>query len=271
MWIPLTRWAIAPAILVAITLGTGTLCNAADVIETALRATVRVTANGKSGTGFFVTIPPVADNELTRTVLITAAHVVEEVPGAKVVLILRKADAEGGFVRHEHEITIKDGDRKLWVRHPDADIAVMGVTLPDGIDIHPFSLSQVAEVRHLEERVVRVGQDVVIPCFPAQVEANPAGWPVLRKGSVASHPLTPLARTPTIFVDYSHFGGDSGAPVVASVDGEPLVVGLVFAMLRQTDKTSAAFEERTTHMPLGLGISVQAPLIRQTIETWKAR
>ncbi|MDP1796412.1 MAG: hypothetical protein Q8K78_02980 [Planctomycetaceae bacterium] len=118
---------------------------------------------------------------------------------------------------------------------------------------------------------MRVGQDVFVPCFPAQVEANSAGWPLLRKGSLATHPLMPVARTPTMFVDYSHFGGDSGAPLVATVNGEPLVVGLVFAMLRQTDKTTMPFEERTLHTPLGLAIAAQAPLIRQTIEAWEAK
>ncbi|HET6425820.1 MAG TPA: hypothetical protein VFG20_19170, partial [Planctomycetaceae bacterium] len=84
-------------------------------------------------------------------------------------------------------------------------------------------------------------------------------------------PLTPVERVPTIFVDYSHFGGDSGAPVIATVNDEPLVVGLVFAMLRITDKSTTTFEDRTIHMPLGLGIAVQGPLIRQTIDAWKAK
>ncbi len=241
--------------------------HAADVAEAALRATVRVTAEGKSGTGFFVTLPVVAD-EPPQTVLVTAAHVFDEMTGPQCRLVYRAADAEAGFVRKETEAPVKDGDRKLWVRHPAADVAVLGITVPEGVDVQPFTLNQIADTRHVEDRIVRVGQDVFIPCFPAQVEANSAGWPLLRKGSLATHPLTPVARTPTMFVDYSHFGGDSGAPVVATVNGEPLVVGLVFAMLRQTDKSTTAFEERTQHTPLGLGIAVQAPLIRQTINAW---
>lgn len=244
--------------------------HAADVAEAALRATVRVTADGKSGTGFFVTLPA-TDEKKPQTVLVTAGHVFDEIAGDKCKLVFRAADSEGGFVRKETETAVKEGDKKLWVRHPMTDLAVLGVDIPEGVDVQPFTLNQVADVRHVEDRLVRVGQEVFIPCFPAQVEANPAGWPILRKGSLATHPLTPVARTPTMFVDYSHFGGDSGAPVVATVNGEPLVVGLVFAMLRQTDKSATAFEERTHHTPLGLAIAAQAPLIRQTIEAWKTR
>lgn len=252
--------------LVFVTL-TGDEAPAADVAEAALRATVRVTAEGKSGTGFFVTLPT-SDGMKPATVLVTAAHVFDELSSPKCKLVFRTPDAEAGFVRLEKEVTVKDGDKKLWVRHPVTDLAVLGVELPENADVQPFTLNQVADTRLVEDRMVRVGQEVWIPCFPAQVEANPAGWPLLRRGTLATHPLTPVARTPTMFVDYSHFGGDSGAPVVATVNGEPLVVGLVFAMLRQTDKAVMPFEERTHHTPLGLAVAAQAPLIRQTIEAW---
>lgn len=239
----------------------------ADVAEAALRAAIRVTADGRSGTGFFVTLPA-RDDQPAQTVLVTAAHVFDEIPGSKCKLVYRVPDAEAGFVRREEEVPVKDGDKKLWMRHPTTDLAVLGVTLPDGVDVQPFTLNQVADARHVEDRMVRVGQEVWVPCFPAQVEANPAGWPLLRRGTLATHPLTPVARTPTMYVDYSHFGGDSGAPVVATVNGEPLVVGLVFAMLRQTDKSATPFEERTHHTPLGIAVAAQAPLIRQTIDAW---
>lgn len=99
--------------------------SAADVAEAALRATVRVTADGKSGTGFFVTLPA-TDEQKPRTVLVTAAHVLEDMPGSKCVLVFRATDNEGGFVRKDTDATVKDGDKKMWLRHPVADIAVLG-------------------------------------------------------------------------------------------------------------------------------------------------
>lgn len=241
---------------------------AAEIAEDALRATVRIVGGGKSSTGFFVTLPAAAVGDKPRTVLVTAAHAFDEINGPKCALVFRAPDAEQGFVRKEVDVTVRTGEQRLWVKHPQADIAVIGVDLPENVDVQPFRLNQIGEEKHIVEKAVRVGSDIVVPCFPAQVEANSAGWPILRKGSLATHPLTPLARTPTMLVDYSHFGGDSGAPVVATVNGEPLVVGLVFAMLRITDKASTTFEERTMHTPLGLALAAQAPLIRQTIEAW---
>lgn len=243
---------------------------AADVAEFVLRATARVTDGNRSGTGFFVKLPEVPAGK-QNTVLVTAAHALEEMTGPNGKLILRSGNDLDGYQRRETELPLRTGDQRLWLVHPANDLAVMGVTLPNDVDAQPFELHQLAEPKHLAEKVVRVGQEVLIPCFPAQVEANPAGWPLLRKGSLATHPLTPVERAPTMFVDYSHFGGDSGAPVVATVNGEPLVVGVVFAMLRITDKTTTTFEERTVHTPMGLGIAVQAPLIRQTIDAWKAK
>jgi len=113
-----------------------------------------------------------------------------------------------------------------------------------------------------------VGQDICIPCFPAKVEANKAGWPILRRGSIASHPLFPLSSAKTFFVDSASFGGESGAPVAVEVDGKTYVVGLITSMQRQTDKAKMPFEERIVHTPLGLGIAVQSPLLREVIEQW---
>ncbi len=241
---------------------------AAELAEDSLRATVRITNGSKSSTGFFVTARDKTDTGM-RHLFVTAAHVFGEMPEEKCKIVFRTLSKETEYVRTEAELAIRNGDTPLWVRHPDVDVAVIAVNLPKGVDVKPFDEHQIAEARLAEERLIRVGQDVFIPCFPAGVEANSAGWPILRKGSVATHPLRPLASAKTMFVDYSHFGGDSGAPVVTWIENEPIVVGLVIGMLRQTDKSSTAFEERTFHTSLGLAISVQSPLIRQTIDEWR--
>src|SRR5262249_55559828 len=135
-------------------------------------------------------------------------------------------------------------------------------------------LDQIADEAAFKAKQVRVGQDAWIPCFPARLESNPAGWPILRRGSIASHPLAPTKAQKTFLLDYSAFGGDSGAPVVVLTDVKrgqgkeqrPLVVGLVFGMNRQTDKATLPFEERIMHTPLALAVVVHAPFIRETID-----
>ena len=94
---------------------------------------------------------------------------------------------------------------------------------------------------------------------------------MLRTGAIASHPLAPAAALDRIFVDYAHYAGDSGAAVVTD-DGSagPLVAGVVVAMQRQTDRVTSPFEEKTVHTPLGLAITVPSPLLRETIDRWRA-
>jgi hypothetical protein len=236
------------------------------VMEDALRGTFRLTKSLSSGTGFVVSLGDQDVAKGKKHVLVTAAHVFDDLKGADCTLVLRAPGKDNAIVRKEVSVPIRDGKKPLWVKHPDVDVAALALAVPEGVDVKPFRLEQIADEKWATGRKVRVGQDVCIPCFPAQVEANGAGWPILRKGSIATHPLTPLSSAKTMFIDYSHFGGDSGAPVVQYDGKEPIVVGLVIAMQRQTDKSSTPFEERTVHTPLGLAIAVQSPFIRETIE-----
>jgi hypothetical protein len=163
-------------------------------------------------------------------------------------------------------VRTRDGDKVLWAKHPELDVAALRVDVPKGVDLAPFPFDRVADESWAKRKKVRAGQDVFVPCFPVRLEANPAGWPLLRKGSIASHPLTPAAGAKTILVDYAHFEGDSGAPLVAYPDGEPLVVGLVFALMRHTNTVTSPFEERKSHFPLDLAVAVQSPFVRDVIE-----
>ncbi|MCA9269957.1 MAG: trypsin-like peptidase domain-containing protein [Planctomycetales bacterium] len=238
----------------------------------ALRATVRLSQGSTSGTGFFVTLEDSENNDdkdPSRCLLVTAAHVFNDFSGDTCKAVLRVLQEDGTYVRRDLDIAIRKEKKPLWVRHPDLDVAVIAAELPDGVDVQPLAYRQIADETFAKDRKVRVGQAVFVPCFPAQLEANAAGWPVLRTGSIASHPLTPVDSAKTIFIDYSHFGGDSGSPVFVRIDDEPIVIGVVFAMQRQTDKTTSPFEERVMHTPLGLAITVQAPLVRDTIELWR--
>jgi hypothetical protein len=238
---------------------------AEDVAEAAVRATVRISQGNVAGTGFFVTVEN-SESGSPRHVLVSAAHVFRGLNGPTGTVALRTKSETGESIRKDTTLKIREGDKPLWAQHPELDVAAIEMPLAPEFDVEPFLYRHLADAAAVETRKVRVGQDVFIPCFPAKVEANSSGWPVLRKGILSTHPLHPVSRVKTMFVDYSHFGGDSGAPVIAQRDQEPLVVGLVFAMLRQTDKSSSTFEERTTHTPLGLAQTVQAAYVRDTID-----
>lgn len=242
----------------------------ADPIEAVLRATVRLTGGSSSGTGWFVAVPSAKDPKKTETVLVTAAHVFDSFPGEKANAVLR-VKSKDSYTRKDTAFDIRKGGKALWTKHPEQDIAVMRFDLPAGVDIAPLPYDRIADAKWAEDKKIRAGDEVVVACYPLGFEGNAAGWAVLRKGSIASHPITPLASAKTFLLDYTNFGGDSGSAVTAVRDKKPLVVAMVLATVRNTLKTTTPFEERTVHAPLGLAIAVQAPLVRQTVEQWRGK
>ncbi|MFM8892478.1 MAG: trypsin-like serine peptidase [Planctomycetia bacterium] len=239
-----------------------------DVAMRAARATVKVRDGHRAGTAFLVDVP-VEEGRRGGTLLATAAHVFDGTAGGAATLTFRATDESGESVRREVQVPLKEGDRTLWMRHPKADVAVIALALPAGVDARPFTLEEIADTERIESGAVRLGRSVRVACYPAQVEGHPAGWPVLRHGSIASHPLLPVAAVATFYVDYSQFGGDSGAAVVIDDDGKPVVAGVVVGMKRQSDRTSSPFEQRTVHTPLDLAVTVHPLLLRETIEAWR--
>lgn len=239
-----------------------------DACRTALRATFRLHGGGQSGTAFAVEVPAEGDRA-AAVLLVSAAHTFEKMQGESATAVLR-APAAAGWERRDTPVAIRAGTNPNWVRHPKADVAVLTWTVPAGVDLQPFPLATIAAATDFDAGRVAVGQRVRVACFPAQTEGNAAGWPVLRTGAIASHPLAPATTLDRIFVDYAHYAGDSGAAVVTD-DGSagPLVAGVVVAMQRQTDRVTSPFEEKTVHTPLGLAITVPSPLLRQTIDLWR--
>lgn len=243
------------------------LAEQSNPIEHAVAATFRITNGRTSATAFLVALEPAEGDEGTSTtVLVTAAHCLEQMPEAATTLVLRERNDDATYARKETSIALREGDKPLWVRHPDLDIAALRVELPAETAARPVCFGQVADASWALEGKLHVGSDVFIPGYPATLEGNEAGWPVLRRGTVATHPLAPIQSAQRMFVNAPTFGGDSGAPVVLVDDHRAVVVGIVTGMQRQTSRSRTPFEERVAHIPLALAITVQAPFIRETIE-----
>ena len=240
----------------------------AEPAEAAIRATVRIINGPTAGTGFIVATGDPADAG-KRAILVTAAHAFNDVPSDRITIVHRKLLSNKTYERRPVEVPVKGPKGPLWIRHPEQDVVVVPVDIPADVDVLPFEPEQIADVDWAEQKKIAVSHETFIPCFPVNLEANAAGFPVLRRGSIASFPLAPLASAKTILIDYSGFMGDSGSPVVVFRDDKPIVIGLISGMHRQTERTVTPSEERTVHSPLGLGIAVQSPFIRQTIDEWK--
>ncbi len=226
-------------------------------VET-LEATCRVTHDGHSGTGFFV-------RNAKAVYLVTAAHLLEKSNKPEFRMILRGRETNGVLSRQEIVILIRKDGQPLWKKHASEDIAALQVEIPSQIEMKPIRLDRILKASAGGISEVKLGQTVWLPGYPAQLEANSTGWPVLRQGTIASHPLSPVAKIPTMLIDIRSWGGDSGAPLFTMIKGTPHIAGMIVGMHRQTEHTTSAFEERTIHTPLGLAIAVQGNVVAQTV------
>ena len=241
-----------------------------DPLSALLAATFKLTNKESSGTCFLIEPPPASGCSNGVVILVTAAHALEQTPGTECHIIMREKRDDGSFVRKDVPFPLRSGEKPLWSKHSDEDVAAIKLTLPSGVWCQPLRLDQLARAEEFTQGKIRLGSDAWIFCFPSQLEANEAGFPVLRHGSIASLPLMPLSSNRTFLVDCNAFGGESGAPVMlgehGAVQSQVRIVGLVMGMHRQTDKVSMSFEERTVHHPLALSIVAHAEIIRQTVE-----
>jgi hypothetical protein len=181
-------------------------------------------------------------------------------------LVGRTANPDGSFRRKEHRVPIRAKGQALWTGHACHDLAVLPI--PDGMSVEALPFQSLASEGSL--RKVHSGDAVRLAVFPERTEANGAGFPVLRSGSIASYPVIPFERHPVMLVDATAWPGDSGGPVMhaglRTPEGAPLVIGVVLGMKNITDTTKESrFVERKTHYPLGLSEVLHAAFARDLV------
>ena len=206
-------------------------------------ATCKIENPGSTATGILIR------NESGHLFVLSAAHVFEKTSGNDARLILRDERT-----RREVSIQLRLNRKQKWVKHPTADIAVLPVNIEHCSAISMADLASPS--------TITIGETAWVPGFPAQLEADESGAPVVRHGAVASVPLSPDAKHPTFLLSCTTASGDSGAPVVTRSGG---VIGLVVGLHRETTTTTSPTEERTVHRPLDLAIAVHAGILRETL------
>lgn len=233
---------------------------------------------GTIGTGFLLGIP--AENEPGRShgVFVTAAHVLEDIQGEFAILHIRHKQASTGWKRSPLLLKIRDGERPRWVRHPEADVAVMYLNIPDDSQVLLEGLVPVAflaDDNTLTKYHMHPGVDLNCLGYPMGLEGNPVGFPILRSGKIASYPLLPTKETKVFLFDFEVFRGNSGGPVyfvqpeyrggVSFGPGAEFIVGLVSELKYWESRFQDLIGEQEERYSLGLGVVVHASLIRETI------
>ncbi len=272
----MNRSVIAALSLVLLTGAGAAPARAEDFNTQVVNATFKLENPQSTATAFLFTRPANGRPEPNRFILVTAAHVLEKMAGHEATLVLRRKEAEGVYKKLPLKLAVRKDNKPLWVKHPAMDVAVMEVTIPDNAEVSRLSLDLLASDASLKQYQVHPGDTLRCMGYPYRMEANEAGFPILRSGVIASFPLTPARTNRTFLMNYNVFEGDSGGPVYLAEDNRRLegqkqpararlIVGLVMGQHFLNQEMRTVYETRQVRHRLGIAIIIQAAYIRETI------
>jgi S1-C subfamily serine protease len=234
----------------------------ADLTLDLINATVQIeqpTAAGRRtvGTGFLLD-DPMPDGR-PRTVLVTAAHVFELMPGDEARIGWRMQAPDGSWRYDPQSVRIRDHGRPLWTQNPGQDVAALSLKAPAEFAKAAIPLAWLADAKSFREYNIGPGDEMMTLGFPNGLSSNTAGFPILRSGRVASYPLSPVGEFPTFLIDLHVLPGNSGGPVFMAEYGHrrlgteqsspPVVSGVM-----------------TKEIDAEIGVVVHAVYIRETLE-----
>jgi hypothetical protein len=129
----------------------------------------------------------------------------------------------------------------------------------------------------LKKFEIHPGDTLACLGYPHRVEANEAGFPILRNGPIASFPLLPTRANKTFLLSTNTFEGDSGGPVYLagprrSSPGKDkpkevrLILGLVTGQYFLDEEMKMIYGTTKIRHRLGLAIVVHAVFIKETLD-----
>jgi len=253
-----------------------------DLDELLMQTTFMVRGQAKSGGGTLGTAfimgrlfaAQTQDNPRGLVVLVTAAHVLNEMAGDTAQILLRTQQAgTDSWVVKVAQFAIRKNGRPLWKESPDSDVAVMYVAWPTAItQPAPLSMGFLPDDDALKAAGAGPGIELKILGYPLGNPSNDAFFPVLRTGMIASYPLLPTSVTKSFLLDFRVFKGNSGGPVYYS----PKVMRgggfmccppqFVMGLVSQERSLAGPYSE----VQLSLGVIVHASSIKKVIESLPA-
>jgi S1-C subfamily serine protease len=237
---------------------------------------IKSTKGNSLGTVFLLGEPIIAGKPFVRPLLVTAHHVLDAIKEDTAQIYFR-AQKNGEHVSQDAYIQIRDKGRPLWIKHPSADVAVMSINIPQNLKVDVVSTNLLATDDMLKKFDVRPGDQIYAVGFPFGVFSNVIGFPIMRSGIISSYPIVPTVTNREITVDFKIFPGNSGGPVFfldknrVFGDGNyhSQVISFVLGLVSQEkffgEKSVSLTESSFKKHPLGLGLIVPAPFIRQTV------
>ena len=164
------------------------------------------------GSGFFISGPSGQTSEPSQYTLVTAAHVFERIGGDNARFAIRlKRDEQ--IVRTVVTVPIRKSGIRLYAKHPNADVSVMRVTLPNNNAHAMVNWPALATDEVFSRLGIHPGDEMFTVGYPLCRTANPQGYPMLRRGAIATPIHVPGAVLTSFFLDVPIFEGNSGGPV----------------------------------------------------------
>lgn len=205
------------------------------------------------GTGFLVSDP--TPDGRPRTILVTANHVLDKMPGEVAHLGYRVQGQNGEWRYDPQPLAIRVQGRSLWTRNPGRDVAAIVVKAPAEFARAAIPVAWLADGDAFSRAAFGPGQEMLVLGYPQGLSANSAGFPILRSGRVAS-PVEATSASPTFLLDFRVFPGNSGGPVFTVPDAAqatPVVVGMLTQQVEMNNER------------LEIGIVTEAPFVRDTL------
>jgi hypothetical protein len=159
------------------------------------------------------------------------------------------------FGKQPWEIAIRDeDDRPLWLAHPQRQRGsdVIAIPLPIRGDDPIVKMYPINTLKSEADLAIRIGMDVFVLGYP--FGTAPPGFPVWKRGSIASEPDLTRIGAGYMLVDTASRPGMSGAPVIRRSWGTHLLednaissdstpqskfIGVYSGRLHTKDKTDA--------------------------------
>ena len=164
------------------------------------------------GSAFFIGASSNESPETSQYTLVTAAHVLAGIAGdvAHIAIRVKRGDQ---IVRTEAKVPIRKLGDSLFVKHPNADVAVVRVTLPDNHAHAMVNWPALATDDVFARLDIHPGDEMFTVGYPLCATANLQGYPMLRRGAVASPIRVPGVVLTDFLLDAPIFQGNSGGPV----------------------------------------------------------
>jgi hypothetical protein len=166
-----------------------------DLSSALMQATVQVEQklpDGRHiiGTGFLINDPK--PDGTPRTVLVTARHVFDRMPGLEANIGYRVQNKDGGWSYEPQPIRIRSADHELFVHHPSRDVVAISVKAPPEFAKAAIPLNWLAGSDTFSKYNIGPGDEMMVLGYPQGLSADSAGFPILRSGRIAS-PIEPPA------------------------------------------------------------------------------